>query len=313
MEEALSSLVLSWGLLSDRLLVAEQNAQVRLELTTVQQIVAFCSGGVIKPCYMLLTLVLIIWLSRRQNSDRGLTLLLHGLIWFFAGEAFCAVNFYFHSPGFFYPFNLLHGLGMVAMSALIPLGLFRLLDEKVLHYGDPEGPCLVQRFCRHCAKREAVRCGLHDLMLFAPPALAIVAFMPWTADLHPVFFTTQVFGSALEYGDPLGNQLIELRAYPLLGVAGCVATLVLLLWGGPKSVRRVEPLLFVSFGLVSYPLLRYLLVNAYLDQPYWSDFWEETTELLMILGLGLLLFVFRRQLGLNSTAKPLAPSGPATQ
>jgi rhodanese-related sulfurtransferase len=260
-----------------------------------QQLVAFLAGGVIKPTYMLLALV-VAWALRRARAF-DLRLLFHGVLWFFVGEAFCAVNYYFHGPGWVQPIDLLHGAGMVAMSALIPWGLFRLLDDRVLHFSTPDKACGVQRLCGRCWKRDAVRCGPHDVMLLLAPALALVALMPLSAELRPVSFVTEVFGSQVDYGLPTVNHFVELRVYPVVGSILLTAAFALL-WGNARSIRRAEPVFFAGFGFMAYAAFRHLLVNAYRDELWWADFWEESTELLLVLFLGMLLVVFRRQLGL---------------
>lgn len=269
-----------------------------------EQALAFLAGGVIKPAYLFLSVLLLVRL--RRNRSTPVRLLWHGLLWFFLGEAFCALHFYFHTPGRVHLIDLLHGAGMVAMSALIPWGLFRLLDERVLHFGDPETRCTIQRFCGHCWKREPARCPPHDLMLLLLPALAILSLMPLSAPLRATQFTTTVFGSAADYGVPIVNHLVELRLYPLLGTIVLLAALAPLLAGGPRAVRRAEPLFFTGLGFMTYPLLRHLLVNTYPDALYWSDLWEELTELIMVLALAGIAFVYRRQLGLVRSGAPVA-------
>jgi rhodanese-related sulfurtransferase len=269
------------------------------ELTRGQQLVAFLSGGVIKPTYMLLALLIVLALRRARAP--ALRVLRHGVLWFFVGEAFCAINFYFHRPGAVYFIDLLHGVGMVAMSALIPWGLYRLLDDRVLHFSDPAERCVVQRLCGRCWKRDPVRCGPHDLMLLLVVGLAVISLIPLSSDLRPAQVVSTVFGSSVDYGAPIINHLVELRAYPVLGALTLLLTFVLL-WGEPRSVRRAEPFFFVGFGLMAYPLLRSLLVNTFRGELYWSDFWEELTELVLIVAVGALLLVFRRQLGLQREA-----------
>jgi len=264
-------------------------------LSRAQQFVAFMSGGVIKPTYMLLTLV-VVWALRRAKA-LDLRLLFHGSLLFFVGEAFCAINYYFHRPGWVYSLDLLHGAGMVVMSALIPWGLFRLVDDRVLHFSNPDKGCVVQRLCGKCWKRDPVRCGPHDVMLLLVIAFALVSLMPLSSALRPTYLMTEVFGSAVEYGAPTANHLVELRLYPLLG------SLLLflafgLLWGNARSIRRAEPVFFAGFGFMAYSMFRHLLINAYRDELWWSDFWEESTELILIASVGVLLIVFRRQLGL---------------
>ncbi|MFH2007465.1 MAG: hypothetical protein ABI333_12845 [bacterium] len=282
-----------------------QAPATRLTLTQGQQRVAFLSGGVIKPLYMLLTLLLLLFFWRSRATD--LRLLWHGLLWFLVGETFCAVNYYFHSPGIVYPVDLLHGVGMVAMSALIPWGLYRLFDDRVMHFADPEQKCQAQRLCGRCWKRDDVACNPHRLMYFLVVALAAVSLMPLSKDLPDALIVTKVFGSDVDYGAPLVNHLVELRLYPILGAVGFGMTLLLLL-GGPKSVRRAEPVFFVSLGLLSYSMLRFLLISTFGDTLWWSDFWEETTELCMVIALGMLLVLFRERLEIRAPKKRPAES-----
>ena len=273
---------------------------MHVTLTRRQQFVAFMSGGVIKPTYMLLTLIVAFVLRRAKSPD--LRLLFHGSLWFFIGEAFCALNYYLHTPGFSYPIDILHGAGMVVMSALIPWGLFRLIDDRVLHFSAPDKGCMVQRLCGRCWKRDPVRCGPHDIMLLLVIASALVSLMPLSAALRPANWETEVFGSTVEYGAPILNHIVELRLYPLLGTLVLLVAFALL-WGNAKAIRRAEPVFFAGLGFVAYSSLRHLLINTYRDELYWSDFWEETTELMLIAFLGTLLIVFRRQLGLVTDDK----------
>jgi hypothetical protein len=215
-----------------------------------------------KPVYLLLSFLLVRLLWRARATP--LRLLRHGLLWFFVGETLCAVNFYLHRPGLLFPIELLHGLGMVAMSALVPWGLWRLLDDRVLRYDDPEAGCAVQRLCGRCWKREPVRCGLHDLMYPLVVALAVVALMPLTAPLRPTMFTTEIL------------------------------------------------VFYAALGFTLYPLLRHLLANAYRDALYWSDFWEEATELVTIASLAALLVLFRRPLGLARDGEAADAAAPAS-
>jgi rhodanese-related sulfurtransferase len=281
-------------------------------LTRFQQLVACASGCAIKPLYLLMAFLLLRLLWRATSAP--LRLVWHGLLWFFVGEILCAANFYLHRPGILFPIELLHGLGMVAMSALIPWGLWRLADERVLRFNDPEAGCALQRLCGACWKREPVRCGAHDLMIPLVIGLAAMALMPLSAPLRPTLFTTTVFGSMADYGEPILNHLVELRLYPVLGALLFLALLPFLR-GGPGSVRRLEPLFFAALGLTLYPVLRHLLANAYRESLHWSDFWEELTELLLLATLTVFFWRFRRPLGLagdpGATPEPAAKP-PAT-
>ncbi len=272
-----------------------------------QQLVACASGCAIKPLYLFLAFALLRLLWRAPSTP--LRLLWHGLLWFFVGEVLCAANFYLHRPGVLFPIELLHGLGMVAMSALIPWGLWRLADERVLRFNDPEAGCALNRLCGACWKREPVGCGAHDLMIPLVIGLAAMALMPLSAPLRPTIFSVDIFGSPADYGEPILNHLVELRLYPVLG-ALLFLSILPFLRGGPGSVRRLEPVFFAALGFTLYPVLRHLLVNAFREALYWSDFWEELTELLLIATLTVFLLRFKRQLGLAREAGDAAPAPP---
>ena len=260
--------------------------------------VACASGCALKPTYLLLAFLLVRLLWRADGAP--LRLIRHGLVWFFVGEVLCAANFYLHRPGLLFPIELLHGLGMVAMSMLVPWGLWRLADERVVRFNDPDAGCALQRLCGTCWKREPARCGAHDLMIPLVVGLALLALMPLTAPLRPTQFSTVVFGSPAGYGEPIVNHLVELRLYPVLGAVGFLATLpFLILRGRPGSLRRLEPLFFAAVGLTLYPVMRHLLVNAFREALQWSDFWEEITELFAIVFLGVLAVLYRERLGLT--------------
>jgi rhodanese-related sulfurtransferase len=293
-------------------LVADDGPPLRI-LSRAEQLVACASGCLLKPLYLVLTFLLVRLL--RGAPGTPLRLVRAGLVAFFAGEVLCAVNFFWHRPGLLFPIELLHGLGMVAMSALVPWGLWRLADERVLRLDDPASGCAVQRLCGRCWKRDPVRCGLHDLMIPVAVGLAVVALMPLTAPLRPTMFRADVLGSPADYGEPIVNLLVELRLYPALAAALSLATIPLVVRARPGSLRRAEPLFFAALGLATYPALRHLLANAWRDSLPWADLWEELTELLTVATLAVFLLRFRGPLGLLGAREEAAPraagAGPA--
>jgi rhodanese-related sulfurtransferase len=282
----------------------------RVALEPLHRQVVFVSGMIIKPAYMLLAFVLVVWLWRVR--DPALAMLRRGLACFFLGEAICALEFFLGRGQFSAPLDYVHGLGMVAFGMLLPWAIFRLLDDRVLHFVDPEERCVLQRLCGRCWKRDPVTCGLNRLFVFAAPALAVIALMPLDTPLHPFHFVARVGTAEVDYGMPVLNQIVEFRVYPLVAF-------VLLLWttwrllGGVESSRRAQLPFFLGLGLMGFSLFRFFLLHAYRDIPPWADFWEELTELVAVLGAGLLLYVFRRQLALpwrGAAAEPGASSPP---
>jgi hypothetical protein len=239
-----------------------------------------------------------------------------GLVSFEIGETACAVDFFAHGQGLFHPIDFVHGLGMAGMVALLPWGVFQLVDAKIVRLVDPSAHCAVQKLCGHCWKREPVSCGLHRLFVFLLPALALVALMPLTAPLAPARFASRVFLGVGESGMPVVNQLVELRVYPLLG-AGLMLVALARSGGGPREVARAEPPFFVGLGFLGFALFRFVIGHGYRWRLPWVDFWEEATELIAIVGVAIGLWLFRAQLGLvgaggerASRSLPLASEPP---
>lgn len=268
-----------------------------LRLSRFQQTIETASGLILKPTYMLLSLLLIVFL--RGRASRDLVLIRRGLTAFLVGEGVCALN-YLAFAGGSEALEVAHGAGMVVMGALVPWGLFLLVDERVVRLADPEAHCVFQRFCEHCWKREAVSCGLLRMFRFAAPVLALVSLMPLSTPLRPVHLILPVFGTDIEWTKTLPVMLVELRLYPILAVILFLLT-AWKLRGDKESIRKAEAPFFWAMGAMSFSLFRYFLLQSYRGMPVWADWWEEVTELVTIVGIALFLWIFRRQLGLVRT------------
>ena len=264
-------------------------------LSPFEQGIAFTSGFIIKPIYMLLCLGLIAVLWRSMGS---LAMLRWGLICFLVGESFCALDYLFGQAGVLRPLDLVHGLGMAAMGALAPWALFRLVDQRVFHYVDPSQACSFQRLCGACWKRQPVGCGLHRLFIFTLPALILITLMPLCAPLKATAYQVGILGHPSLLDVSLFNEAIELWGYALLAILAFLVTLVRLR-GGSESTRRAELPFFLGLGFATFAVFRFLLHNAFVEAQHWSGAWEEITELIIIVGLGFGLFVFRGPLGLS--------------
>lgn len=272
------------------------------DMGRIEQGIAYVLAALIKPGYMLFCLALILILARARAWARSaalpLRLLFWGLVLFDLGETFCALDFYTRAPGkMMYPLDLLHGAGMVGMGVFMPWALFRLADDRILRYADPRQPCAIQRFCGACWKRQDATCALHRLFLWSLPALAILCLIPFTLPLRPIHYLSNVFSTPVEYGPPILNELVETRGYALLGALSFMVSFFILR-GGPGSTRRAEFPFFLGIGFFGFALFRFFLHSSFSEALNWSDFWEEITELIAIAWIGLLLFLYRSQLGL---------------
>ena len=263
--------------------------------TELEQWLVVVAAFPVKSLYMLLSLLLILWLWSQVARD--LKLIRFGLVSFLVGESFCTVHYIAGEGGTDF-LEIGHQLGMVGASALIPWGIFHLIDRRVLRYSDPDATCAALRLCKQCWKRKEVSCGPHRVMLFTAPVLALVALMPLSIGLRPINVVTPVLGSDVRYHLSLYIQAAEFRVYPLLSALLLLVTFALL-WRGRRAMAAAQAPFFVGLGFLVFALFRFFLLESYRSLPLWSDVWEETTELAAIAAVGLLLVVFRSQLGLR--------------
>jgi hypothetical protein len=271
--------------------------------TTLEQAAQVAAGFVLKPAYMTLSLGLAVALRRRR--ERPLVLVRWGLLAFLAGEAACALSWLLGGP----PrdgLELLHGAGMVVMAALVPWGIFELLDEHVWRFTAPEARCGALRLCRRCWKREPVPCAMQRLFLFVIPALAVLAALPLTAPMSPFDVTVEVFGTPVEHVASEVVQRLEFRVLPLAALLAFTVAL-LLVARGERGILAARPWFFGALGALAFSLLRFVLLHAYASMPVWTDFWEEATELVAVGGVAALLWAVWRPLDLG------APSGAARE
>jgi rhodanese-related sulfurtransferase len=133
------------------------------ESPSYEQWASVLTGFGVKPFYMALALALaiIVWRSRWPE----LVALRWGLLAFFVGEAFCAVNFLvFHDDSYMTEF--LHSYGMVLCFGFTTWAAFEGMDRWLIRYTDAARPCAALSLCRQCIKTR--RCGLRPASAVLP-------------------------------------------------------------------------------------------------------------------------------------------------
>lgn len=267
---------------------------IEMTVSPVMQWLVFIVAFVVKPLYMVLSLVLIVVLWKRPR--RYMVILRWSLLSFFIGEAACAVN-YVLPGGTYAVLDVIHGAGMVGMSALLPWALFLTADEKILNFSHPVNNCAMLKLCGSCWKHKEVPCGLKRLFLFLAPTLAVTALIPLAAKLEPAHYALQVLGVKVDFIFPQLMLTVELRCYPIIA-AGLLVLSLLTARGGPEGVKRSQPFFFIGLGFLLFSMFRFVLVSGFMNRPHWFNFWEEATELLAVIGIGFFLWVFHKQLGI---------------
>lgn len=259
-------------------------------LGMARQLVVFTNGMIIKPIHMLLSLLLILLLWGRRESD--LRLFRWALIVFLGGETACALNYLSTDVGEILGLELAHDAGMIALGALLPWGLLRMLDERVLHFSRPGHRCSFRGLCGACGDPDPTICRLARIARWGAVGLAVVALVPLAAPLRPANQVLGVFGDWVGCVSTVHLQAFEFRLFPAVAVVLFLLA-ALRLRGRREDLERAQPLLFVGLGFMSFSMVRFLLVAAFEHAPGWDWWWEEATELLTVGAMALLLYQFR--------------------
>ncbi len=258
-----------------------------------EQSVAVFSGFIVKPVYMILALILIVFLWKRKTEE--LIILRWGLISFLAGEAFCAVNYiFFHEEAAF--FEYLHSFGMVIGFAFVFLALIQGLDKRVLKFSDPQENCAFLGICNGCSKYKDIPCRLRQLFQFFLPALLITSAIPLSAKTISVSYNTTIWGTLYNYSHAVIHQLYEIRFCPWAASLFFILSFLFLLIRKEKGIQAAKFFFSVGLGHLSFSVLRMVLLDSFQYDMVWFIFWEEITELIFIAGIGFFLWIFKDKL-----------------
>ncbi len=248
---------------------------------------------IIKPLYMLISLLLIIVLWRQKASD--LISLKLGLIFFLAGETFCAFNIALFDHGN-YLFEFFHMYGMVLGFAFVVYALIEALDNRVINYSNPQKKCSLLGLCQQCIKYTEVPCAARRFFYFIIASFIIISFMPILASINVLSYNTSILGLPFNYSHPVLYQIFEFRYAPVYAIVLLVAALIFLLTVTEKTVIITEILLAAGVGALAFSFLRLTFWGIYHDNFVWPNFWEELTELLYVTGVGIVLWLFRKSI-----------------
>ncbi len=258
-----------------------------------RQWVAIVTGYVIKPLYMAISLLLIVWLWRRRSPD--LVALRWGMIAFLAGEGACAVNFvlFRHQS---HLAEYLHSSGMVLCFGLATYAIFEGIDSRLIHFSDRDRRCAAIGLCGPCIKHSDVPCGLKRVFLLLIPCMMALGFMPLVGEPQMVSYNSTILGYPYNYSHPFIYQVFEGRFCPVYGILLLGASLLVLLVRKDDAVHVAKPLFAAGMGPLGFALLRFMIFRPYIDDLVWFQLWEEITELLFIGGALCVLWIFRSRL-----------------
>jgi hypothetical protein len=269
-----------------------------LVLPPWEQWLLFSTAFIIKPLYMTLALVIALLLRRRTAGE--LVAMRWAMVLFFLGELACALNYLLYRD----TSRLLdywHNYGMVCAFALIVSAVMELLDERIIHYAQPERRCALMPLCGGCYKQGDIRCSLLILFLYLLPALAAAAAIPVVATVGRQLHGGMVLGSSVSFDRTLLGQLIEFRFFPLVAALFLTLAFLRLLVRREAGFSAARPLAALGLGPLLFSLMRFLLERGFAGQPHWADIWEELTECLFIVITLRLVLLIRSRSPLHHT------------
>jgi rhodanese-related sulfurtransferase len=279
------------------------------ESPPLEQWAAVVSGLIVKPLYTVVALLLIVILWRQKSPD--LAALRWALVCFFVGENFCAANYIVYADRST-AFEYLHDYGMILCFGLTIYAILEGMDRRLIKLSDPDARCAALGLCRRCTKHADVPCGLQRVFLFFIPVLMILAAAPLCVELVPASYNTTIFGRFYNYSHPVVDQVFEVRYLPALAMVLLLVSVAVLQFGKRDAVLWSKVFFAAGTGALGFSFLRLVLFHAFRDNLVWFGAWEEFTELLYVLGVGAVLWVFREAL-LPELAAMLARAGFGTE
>jgi len=277
-------------------LIAETRAMSPLEQSA--QILA---GLGIKPLYSLICLGLILFLA--GQSARDIAALRWGLIAFLAGETFCAVNYFIFQHESLLS-EYLHSYGMALAFGLTAFAVFDGLDTRLLKLNHPESHCAVGGLCGVCKRSTPLECAARRSAQVILAMLAVLACIPLMAPLAPQAYAASLYGFPYSYARFPLYEWYENRALPVLALACfALAFIPLLRKDGLPIPPWTKAFFCAGLGALGFSFFRLTLASIFRENLVWFEFWEETTELMYVLGAGFFLWQFRHILQKTALVK----------
>lgn len=251
---------------------------------------AVMAAFVVKPFYMLFSfgLILIVW--RLKSSD--MVALRWALIFFLSGEIFCAINYIFFREKS-YLMEYLHIYGMVLCFGSVTYAFIEGLDLRIVKYSNPTKRCGLMELCGTCVKYTDTRCEMRRVFLYMIPLVFILCFIPILSDLHGVYYNTVILGTHYNYAHSAIYQIFEIRIAPVIGALLFAASFMILLIRKEHQVTLPKLLFSGGVGFFGFSMFRLVLFKIYRDNLVWFVVSEEVTELLFVLWIGAILWIFR--------------------
>lgn len=264
-----------------------------------EQLAEMFAGFILKPIHIALSIVLVLVLIVTRRDAPDLVALKWALIFFFTGEICCVVHsaIYLFLREESYLFEYLHCYGMAVAFGFTTYALIEGLDTRGVKLSSPGERCAALDLCGPCIKYEDAPCGARRLFLLLAPLCAILAAIPLFAAVKTAAYGTYIARTFYSYSHLAIHQVFETRYCPVLAIVLFSLSFIVLLIKQDKPAPMTAKILFsAGFGLFVFSMFRLLFGSVYQDNLVWFDFWEELTELLYVVIIWWVLWVFRRRL-----------------
>jgi hypothetical protein len=269
-----------------------QAEEVIRHIPFVDQTMVVITAFLLKPLYMLISLVLA-WVLRRSHKHE-LIILRWGLLAFFLGEAFCSINYLvFNDKSVFSEF--LHSYGMVVSLGFIGYALLEGLDKYIIQYTHPDKQCAFISLCRECVKNQNVSCRARQLFQLASFTLAFLALLPLLAEIQETSYFSYIYSTLYNYTRLKAHLLFEIRYCPLVALVMFMTAFIVLLFSKEKQIPELARVsLSAGMGALGFGVFR-LFLNSIFDQNLaWAAVWEEISEFSLMVTIAYILWLFRK-------------------
>ena len=127
-------------------------------------------------------------------------------------------------------------------------------------------------------------------------AVIIISLMPLNAETRFVSYDTYILGSLYSYGHSELYQIFEIRYAPIVAIVFFIVSLFTIPRNHKDGVLFSKVIFSAGTGFIVFSFFRLILLSAYTENMLWFVFWEETTELLLIVFIAVILWIFREGL-----------------
>lgn len=123
--------------------------------------------------------------------------------------------------------------------------------------------------------------------------------MPLSAAAKTQSYNTMIFGTFYHYTHRMIYQQFESIYCPIISVLLLTISMLILRFKKTNPVPAAKLFLAAGMGPLGFGLFRTILTSLYSHNLVWFNAWEELTELLFILGVCAILWIFKSSLLAN--------------